>query len=149
MSRRMIDEGALNAQIKEATTTKQDKLLPRTGIEIDDRYSPNEISSYVAWSTGTIRQPCTIPAKTYKAGDIIDITKLRIHGLFIGTTAGTYPILPVGNTSMKVYQKIAVHMLDSDTVYLSLIVVNDATISQPTAFTFTQEYAYLYNVKKI
>ena len=30
MSRRMIDEGALNAQIQEATTTKQDKLTFKT-----------------------------------------------------------------------------------------------------------------------
>ena len=28
MSRRMIDEGALNSQIQEAITTKQDKLVP-------------------------------------------------------------------------------------------------------------------------
>lgn len=149
MSRRMIDEGALNAQIQEATTTKQDKLKAGAGIEIDDRYSPNKISSYVRWSTGTINKPFTIPAKTYKAGDIIDIGKVKISGLYIGTTLGTYPILSVGDTGMKVYQRFTIYNLDNNTVYLSLIVVNDATISQPTEFIFTQGYAYLVDVKKV
>ena len=36
MSRRMIDEGALNAQIQEATTTKQDKLTAGEGITISE-----------------------------------------------------------------------------------------------------------------
>lgn len=149
MSRRMIDEGALNAQIQNATTTKQDKLIAGTGITIGDIGSPNKISSYVRWSTGTISETTTIPAKAYKAGDIIGIDKVKIPGLYIGTVASTYPILSVDGTDMKVYQNITIYSFNKDTVYISLIVVNDATITNPTEFTFKQVYAYLDNVKKV
>lgn len=45
MSRRMIDEEALNAQIQEATTTKQDKLTAGQGITISEDNVISAVSS--------------------------------------------------------------------------------------------------------
>ena len=51
MSRRMIDEGALNAQIQEATTTKQDKLYTKTnsGITLTEEEGKSYISSELVY----------------------------------------------------------------------------------------------------
>ena len=86
MSRRMIDEGALNAQIQEATTTKQDKLYTETnsGIELTEKDNKQYISSELVYKEITFTINPYFYKGTYKPGDFITSTNRVIDGMFIG-----------------------------------------------------------------
>lgn len=92
MSKRMIDEGALNAQIQNATTTKQDKLTPESdkSITIENHGTATVIASKIPVSKITTLMVYRIEAKTYQVGDIITPVDNKLdYGMFIGR-AGTY-----------------------------------------------------------
>lgn len=86
MSRRMIDEGALNAQIQEATTTKQDKLYTEeySGIEITEKNNKQYISSELVYQKITFTLNPYFYKGTYKPGDVITSINRAINGMFIG-----------------------------------------------------------------
>lgn len=149
MSKRMIDEGALNAQIQEATTTKQDKLKAGTGITIGTVWEPNKIESNVIWYDATFSKRITIPAKTYKAGDLIEVGEQGVDGIFLGISSLSYPVLPVGATGMKVLPIIQLKsMYENRKIYIWLMVINDTTLSTDTEFSFQEGYIYMLNQQK-
>lgn len=84
--RKMIDEGALNAQIQEATTTKQDKLYTEeySGIEITERDNKQYISSELVYKKITFTLNPYFYKGTYKPGDVITSIDRDIDGMFIG-----------------------------------------------------------------
>lgn len=87
MSRRMIDEGALNAQIQEATTTKQDKLYTKTnsGITLTEEEGKSYISSELVYKEISFTVNPFFYKGTYKPGDIVASTSRVIDGeMFIG-----------------------------------------------------------------
>lgn len=86
MSRRMIDEGALNAQIQEATTTKQDKLYTEeySGIKLTEKDNKQYISSELVYQKVTFRLNPYFYKGTYKPGDVITSVNKVINGMFIG-----------------------------------------------------------------
>lgn len=73
MSRRMIDEGALNAQIQEATTTKQDKLYTKTdsGITLTEEEGKSYIGSKLVYTNRTLNMYPVFRAGTYAIGDVV------------------------------------------------------------------------------
>ena len=75
MGRRMIDEGALNAQIQEATTTKQDKLYTETysGIELTEKDNKQYISSELVYQQVSFTLNPYFYKGTYKPGDVITL----------------------------------------------------------------------------
>lgn len=149
MSRRMIDEGALNAQIQEATTTKQDKLKAGTGITLGTPWDPNKIESNVIWYNGSFSKSITIPAKAYKAGDLIDGGEQSIDGIFLGTNALHYPVLPVGSTGMKVLPIVKPKSLyENSKIIIWLMVINDTTLTADTQFSYVDSYIYILNEEK-
>ena len=87
MSRRMIDEGALNAQIQNATTTKQDKLYTKTnsGIILTEEEGKSYIGSELVYKQITITPNPFFYKGTYKPGDVVASTTYQIDGeMFIG-----------------------------------------------------------------
>lgn len=86
MGRRMIDEGALNAQIQEATTTKQDKLYTEeySGIEITEKENKQYISSELVYKKITFNLNPYFYKGTYKPGDLVTSINRVIDGMFIG-----------------------------------------------------------------
>ena len=87
MSRRMIDEGALNAQIQEATTTKQDKLYTKTnsGITLTEEEGKSYIGSELVYKQISFTANPFFYKGTYKPGDIVASTTYQIDGeMFIG-----------------------------------------------------------------
>ena len=146
----MIDEGALNAQIQEATTTKQDKLTAGTGITIGAVGRPNQIESNVIWSDSSFSKNITIPAKAYKAGDLIRVGEQNVDGIFLGTNSMKYPVLPVGSTGMKVLPIIKPKSLyENSKIVIWLMVINDTTLTADTQFSYVDSYIYMYNEKRM
>ena len=93
MSRRMVDEGALNAQIKEATTTKQDKLKEPTDGSIrlynrtDEKGNPyTDIISKVKITNPTSKATFHIEAKTYEVGEHLSVKFPCNYGVVINAT---------------------------------------------------------------
>ena len=87
MSRRMIDEGALNAQIQEATTTKQDKLYTKTnsGITLTEEEGKSYIGSELVYKQIILTANPFFYKGTYKPGDVVANTTYQIDGeMFIG-----------------------------------------------------------------
>ena len=84
--RRMIDEGALNAQIQEATTTKQDKLYTEeySGIELTEKNNKQYISSELVYQQITFRLNPYFHKGTYNPGDRVTSINRAINGMFIG-----------------------------------------------------------------
>ena len=149
MSRRMIDEEALNAQIQEATTTKQDKLTAGTGITIGTVGRPNQIESNVIWYDGTFSTSITIPAKAYKAGDLISVGEQKVDGIFLGTNSLKYPVLPVGSTGMKVLPIVKPKSsYENSKIVIWLMVINDTTLATDTKFSYSDAYIYILNENK-
>ena len=149
MSRRMIDEGALNAQIQEATTTKQDKLTAGTGITIGTVGRPNQIVSNVIWYDGSFSKSITIPAKAYKAGDLISVGEQNVDGICLGTNSLHYPVLPVGSTGMKVLPIVKPKALyENSKIRIWLMVINDTTLTEDTQFSYVDSYIYILNEEK-
>lgn len=98
MSKRMIDEGALNAQIQNATTTKQDKLTPESdkSITIENHGTATVIASKIPVSKITTLMVYRIEAKTYQVGDIITPVDNKLdYGMFIGRAGAYYTELVV------------------------------------------------------
>ena len=85
MSRRMIDEGALNAQIQEATTTKQDKLYTKTnsGITLTEEEGKSYIGSELVYTVQSLNTFPVFAAGTYEVGDIIRSQSFKLNGLYI------------------------------------------------------------------
>ena len=85
MSRRMIDEGALNAQIQEATTTKQDKLYTKTnsGITLTEEEGKSYIGSELIYTVQSLNTFPVFAAGTYEVGDIIRTQSFKLNGLYI------------------------------------------------------------------
>ena len=85
MSRRMIDEGALNAQIQEATTTKQDKLYTKTnsGITLTEESGKSYIGSELLYTVQRLNTYPVFAAGTYEVGDIIRAQNFKLNGLYI------------------------------------------------------------------
>ena len=89
MGKRMIDEGALNAQIQEATTTKQDKLTPKIdgSITIQKISDTTYIGSNAMVFTKTEFVQFPVEAKTYEVGDYIQCSEdLGGQGAFLALT---------------------------------------------------------------
>lgn len=87
MGRRMIDEGALSAQIQEATTTKQDKLYTKTnsGITLTEEEGKSYIDSELVYKQITFTVNPFFYKGTYKPGDIVAATNRTIDdGMFVG-----------------------------------------------------------------
>ena len=87
MSRRMIDEGALNAQIKEATTTKQDKLYTKahSGITLTEENGKSYIGSQLVYTKRVLDIYPVFRAGTYALGDMVEHLRYNLDGgLFIG-----------------------------------------------------------------
>ena len=85
MSRRMIDEGALNAQIKEATTTKQDKLYTKanSGITLTEEEGKSYIGSQLVYTTQEIQLYPVFRVGAHTAGEMVAAQAFRINGLYI------------------------------------------------------------------
>ena len=93
MSRRMIDEGALNAQINDATTNKQNKLKePNDGSirlydRTDDKGNPyTDIISKVKIAEPTSSAKFHIEAKTYEVGEYLTAKFTSRYGVVINAT---------------------------------------------------------------
>ena len=93
MSRRMIDEGALDAQIKNATTNKQNKLKEPTDGSIrlynqtDQEGNPyTDIISKVKTAEPTSSAKFHIEAKTYEVGDYLSAKFTSRYGVVINAT---------------------------------------------------------------
>ena len=86
MSRRMIDEGALNAQIQEATTTKQDKLYTKTnsGITLTEEEGKSYIGSQLVYTKKVLDTYPVFRAGTYALGDQVEHLRFNLDGLCIG-----------------------------------------------------------------
>ena len=87
MSRRMIDEGALNAQIQEATTTKQDKLNTKahSGITLTEEEGKSYIGSQLVYTRKVLDIYPVFRAGTYALGDMVEYLRYNLDGgLFIG-----------------------------------------------------------------
>ena len=87
MSRRMIDEGALNAQIQEATTTKQDKLYTKadSGITLTEEEGKSYIGSELVYKQIIFTANPFFYKGTYRPGDSVASTTKIIDGeMFIG-----------------------------------------------------------------
>lgn len=85
----MIDEEALNAQIQEATTTKQDKLTPKIdgSITIQKISDTTYIGSNVMLFKTTAFANFPVEAKTYEVGDYIQCSDtLGGQGAFLALT---------------------------------------------------------------
>ena len=131
MSRRMIDEGALNAQIQEATTTKQDKLVPDDdkSIIIEPHGIPEVpvISSKVRVYTSLIIVYFHIEAKTYEVGDVITSDSGFSGGLLVSPTYSTLPVVSIND--MKA---IPCFRAKGSSTQVSLVIIKGGTVS--TAF---------------
>ena len=81
----MIDEGALNAQIQEATTTKQDKLYTKTnsGITLTEEEGKSYISSELVYTKQNIRLYPVFRAGAHTAGEMLESQSFAIDGLYI------------------------------------------------------------------
>ena len=93
MSRRMIDEGALNAQISDATTNKQNKLKEPTDGSIrlynrtDEKGNPyTEIVSKVKIVQPTSSATFHIEAKTYEVGERLTAKFTSKYGVVINAS---------------------------------------------------------------
>ena len=138
MSRRMIDEGALNAQIQEATTTKQDKLIPGKGITISE---DNTISSEIIFTDREIRIYNYYPNKTYNIGDTytpstaIDDTDAVIVGAQITQLPS---LINVGGESGPTFSASTYYSVgfkgSKQRVYIRLTCIKAGTISDTTSF---------------
>lgn len=85
MAKRMIDEGALNAQIQNATTTKQDKLYTETnsGIELTEKNNKSYISSELVYTTQSIELHPVFHAGAHTAGEMLAAHAFKLDGLYI------------------------------------------------------------------
>lgn len=92
MSKRMIDEGALNAQIQEATTTKQDKLYTKTnsGITLTEESGKSYIGSQLIYRTQSLNLHPVFHAGTHQVGDILSNSNYQLDGLFLGEDYESY-----------------------------------------------------------
>ena len=93
MSRRMIDEGALNAQIQEATINKQNKLKEPTDGSIrlynktDQEGNPyTDIISKVKTGITTSSATFHIEARTYEVGEHLSAKFSSRYGVVINRT---------------------------------------------------------------
>ena len=98
MSRRMIDEGELNAQIQEATTTKQDKLTAGQGITISEDNVISAVSSgglkileLDVWthSSGTLTEEQFNSIKENPFGIVIKAQSVNTIALYPNSIIGT------------------------------------------------------------
>lgn len=105
MAKRMIDEGALNAQIQNATTTKQDKLYTEknSGIELTEKDNKQYISSELVFTTQRIELYPIFRAGAHTAGEKLATQAFNIDGLYISTD-----YLGTDNTRMVVIDDVAI-----------------------------------------
>ena len=138
MSRRMIDEGALNAQIQEATTTKQDKLTPKNdgSISINKIDTTTYIGSNVMLFKTTTTARFNVQAKTYEVGDYIQCSdNLGGSGAFLALTDNYITTYKFKDGSGIVALLIAYADSSTPTLYTRarLIILKGGTVA--TAFT--------------
>ena len=140
MSRRMIDEGALNAQIQEATTTKQDKLTPKIDGSItiqkisDTTYIGSNVMLFQTFTTAQF----PVEAKTYEVGDYIQCSDiLGGHGAFLALTDNYITTYKFKDGSGIVALLIAYADSDYPTLFTKarLIILKGGTVAKP----FTQQ----------
>lgn len=98
MSKRMIDEGALNAQIKNAITSKQDKLTAGHGITISEDNVISAVSSgglkvleLDVWthSSGTLTEEQFNAIKENPLGIVIKAQDVNTIALYPNSIIGT------------------------------------------------------------
>ena len=140
MSRRMIDEGALNAQIQEATTNKQDKLIAGTGITISE---DNTISSEseIIFTDREIRISNYYPNKAYNIGDVYaPSTSLDDRdAVIVGAQITQLPsLINVGGESGPTFSASTYYSVgfkgSKQRVYIRLTCIKAGTISDTTSF---------------
>lgn len=105
MAKRMIDEGALNAQIQSATTTKQDKLYTETnsGIELTEKDNKQYISSELVYKIESRELYPVFHAGAHTAGELLAAQAFALDGLYISPDfSGT------DNTRMVVIDDVAI-----------------------------------------
>ena len=140
MSRRMIDEGALDAQIKEATTSKQDKLTPEIdgSITIQKIGNTTYIGSNAMLFTTFTTANFPVEAKTYEVGDYIRCSDtLGGNGAFLALTDNYITTYKFRDGSGIVALLIAYADSDYPTLYTKarLIILKGGTVSK----AFTQQ----------
>ena len=140
MSRRMIDEGALDAQIKEATTTKQDKLTPKidgsiTIQKIDTTtYIGSKVMLFKTFATANF----PVEAKTYEVGDYIRCSDtLGGQGAFLALTDNYITTYKFNDGSGIVALLVAYADSSYPTLYTNarLIILKGGTVAK----AFTQQ----------
>ena len=151
MSRRVIDEGALDAQIQNATTTKQDKLTPGKGITIS---KDNIISSEIIFTDREIRISNYYPNKAYNIGDTytpstaIDDTDAVIVGAQITQLPS---LINVGGESGPTFSASTYYSVgfkgSKQRVYIRLTCIKAGTISDTTPFGANLYLTLIKNAK--
>ena len=155
MSRRMIDEGALNAQILEATTTKQDKLTPGKGITIsEDNIISSNISSEIIFTDREIRISSYYPNKAYNIGDtyIPSTTIDDTDAVIVGAQITQLPsLINVGGESGPTFSASTYYSVgfkgSKQRVYIRLTCIKAGTISDTTSFGANLYLTLIKNAK--
>ena len=151
MSRRMIDEGVLNAQIQEATTSKQDKLTPGKGITIS---KDNIISSEIIFTDREIRISGYFPNKAYNIGDTYtpSTTIDDIDAVIVGAHITQLPsLINIGGESGPTFSASTEYSVgfkgSKQRIYIRLTCIKAGTISDTNSFNATLYLTLIKNAK--
>ena len=154
MSKRMVDEGALNAQIKEATKSKQDKLTPGKGITISEDNIISSESSEIIFTDREIRISNYYPKKAYNIGDTytpsttIDDTDAVIVGAQITELPS---LINVGGASGPTFSASTYYSVGfrgaKQRICIRLTCIKAGTISDTTSFNASLYLTLIKNAK--
>ena len=157
MSRRMIDEGALDAQIQKATASKQDKLTPGKGITISEDNTisiSGDISSEIIFTDREIRISNYYPKKAYNIGDtFIPSTSIDdTDAVIVGAQITQLPsLINVGGESGPTFSASTYYSVGyrgaKQRIYIRLTCIKAGTISDTTAFDASLYLTLIKNAK--
>ena len=148
----MIDEGALNAQIQEATTTKQDKLYTKTnsGITLTEEAGKSYISSELVYTTQNIQLYPVFRAGAHTAGEMLAAQAFRIDGLYISsdhTGTDTTKVVVVDDVAIM---RLAIPEFDSNGYRITFewYALNSGTITKEKQVFGYTKFIIAQNAKR-
>lgn len=148
----MIDEGALNAQIQNATTTKQDKLTPKIDGSItiqkisDTTYIGSNVMLFKTYASAHF----PVEAKTYEVGDYIQCSDtLGGQGAFLALTDNYITTYKFKDGSGIVALLIAYADSSVPTLYAKarLIILKGGTVSKAFTQNCDMKFICIKNVE--
>ena len=149
----MIDEGALNAQIQEATTTKQDKLYTKTnsGITLTEEEGKSYIGSQLIYSVQRLNTFPVFYAGTYNVGDIITNQNFKLDGLYISEQDQTNDQTRLVKIDDVVILRMMVPEVDStgNWVEVRWMVIKGGTITQEKQIIHETYVIIAKNAKRV